>query len=435
MIRKVIGKTQQLIYDLNDNFHIIGFPLLVGWSILHRIKFILGKKIAEFKGQLMRVEKSIDSNKIYWINPILIQDFSKVEFNKISEKILVKKGNWDRNKKTIKNLSIYKSFSQRIEDKKKWEEIGFYQEVLTQNSIGKEKWGCKTEDEFNDKIKHLDVLIDQVNIHGIPSKKELLLFMEKLAQLNIPIFSEEIIVNIDRNGRFLVTSGLEILVLLKVLKASIVPIKIKLRHKKWNNFKKELWYFSRNGGLYQKPTHPDLQDLPYRYGELRFSIIKENLTLSKGNVLDIGANLGYFSRKFEDLGFNCYAIEGNWLYAYFLKKLRRAENKKFKLIRHTILKINKDKKLKYDIILALNIFHHFLKRKNTYLNLRKFLKRLEVKEFFFEAHNPQEFQVLKTYRNFNPDEFINFLLRNSNLTKVKFLATVKPGRNLYKLTP
>lgn len=432
LLKKLIVQTQQLIYDLNDNLHIIGFPLWIIWSMLHRIKFSLGKKIEDIKGRFKFLESKINVDKIYWVNPNLIQHYSKRENNEIDNKKIIKKGFWDQNKKIIETSPIYIVFSQRIKEKMNWEEIESKNKNLKQILYLKEK---KNENNYNKMLNRLDTVINQVEKDGIQNIDNINKYKEYLSQINFSIFSGDIIVNIDRNGNFIVINNIAMFILLKLFNAPKIPVKIQTRHKKWINFKKEIWYFSRSGGLYQKPTHPDLQDFPYRYGDLRFKIIKENLSLSKGNLLDIGANLGYFSRKFEDLGFNCYAIEGNWLYAHFLIKLRNAEHKKFKLIRRTIFKLNKGKKLKYDVILALNIFHHFLKRKNTYLNLIEFLKRLQVKEFFFEAHNPKEFQASNIYCNLNPEEFVDFILKHSNLGHANFLATVKPGRNLYKLTP
>ncbi len=151
-------------------------------------------------------------------------------------------------------------------------------------------------------------------------------------------------------------------------------------------------------------------------------------------MLDIGANLGYFCRKFEEEGFDCYAVEVNLYYLYFLKKLKKAENKKFKIIPRSIFNYKKHQQINFDVVLALFIFHHFLKRKNTYLNLIKLLNRLKVKELFFGAHNPKEFKKGSVYKNYTPDQFVNFLINNSCLNKAKCIGKTKTGRYLYKLT-
>ena len=85
-------------------------------------------------------------------------------------------------------------------------------------------------------------------------------------------------------------------------------------------FRKKLIDFSKNcprGVLDYQLTHPDLQDIPFKYNDLCFNLIKENITISQGTLLDIGANLGYFCHKFEDLGFDCYGVESNWYQFHF----------------------------------------------------------------------------------------------------------------------
>jgi len=204
------------------------------------------------------------------------------------------------------------------------------------------------------------------------------------------------------------------------------------RHIEWIRIKKKIIYLNRKK-TYQIIPHPDLQDIPYLYGDFRFNLIKDNLSLSEGKILDIGSNYGYFCHKFEDDGFNCYAVEYNPINLYFLKKLKIAENKKFKVIPESIFEYKKNQDLVFDVVLALNVFHHFIKKKSTYLKLIKLLKRLKVKELYLGIHHPREFQNLKLYRNYNSEQFVNFILKNSCLNSAKFLGRTKNGRPIYKL--
>ena len=89
---------------------------------------------------------------------------------------------------------------------------------------------------------------------------------------------------------------------------------------------------------------------------------------------------------------------------------------------------------KYDIVLALSIFHHFLKSKNTYNKLTKFLGELDIKIMFFEPHKFNEPQMKNAYINYNEPDFINYVLENSCLNKYKLLGKLQNGRSLYFLS-
>ena len=434
MIKKFIYSTKQLIFDLNDNFILVGLPLVIGWSILHRLKFILSTKIQDLKGQLKYGIDKIDSDKIYQVNPQRIQYYLKGRFKKWSNYAKIRKGDWDRLKLPIEDLSVYKAVIQKFNEGKNWEAINFYQKVLKDISKGKVIWGCKNKEDWDKRLNGIESLYYKIKNSSYKSKNELFQSKELFIKLDIPIFFNNITVNIGKDGELILVEGKFMLSLAKLLEIPEVPFIIKARHKKWISFKKDLSYLSRQGSLYQQCTHPDLQEFPFFYGHMRFNMIKENLSISKGNVLDIGANLGYFCRKFEELGFDCYAVEANLYYVYFLKKLKKAENKKFKIIPGSIFNYKKNQEITFDVVLALFIFHHFLKRRNTYFNLVKLLNRIKVKELFFGAHNPKSFQDKKVYKNYTPDQFVNFILENSCLNKAKFIGKTENGRRLYKLT-
>ncbi len=405
-IYKIIIILRHFIFDFNDKFPNLGKPLLVGWNILHKIKFFTKKIGLEGRGLLKYNSSKFALNKILWINPQKINFYLSKNSLKLTKSSLKSKNDWDLSKKTIKESLIYKTLHQKFINGKNWEEIEQYNLILNQISKGEISWACNIKKELDDKLGELENF-------------------------------SEIIVAIDRDGQFIVIEGIANFLIARFLKIPKIPVHIKIRHKAWVVFKKKLYYFStnyRNRKIYQRITHPDLQNIPFTHGDFRFNIIKENLSFSRGTVLDIGANLGYFSRKFEDEGFNCYVVEINKLYVYFLTKLKKAENRKYKIIPKSIFNYKRNQELHFDIVLALNIFHHFLKRKNTYLNLINLLKRLKTKELFIEVHNPNEFLNLNVYRNYNPQQFVDFIIENSCLNKAQLLIKLGNGRRIYKLT-
>ncbi len=90
-------------------------------------------------------------------------------------------------------------------------------------------------------------------------------------------------------------------------------------------------------------------------------------------------------------------------------------------------------KKKYDIVLALAIFHHFIKEEETYHQLIHFLKNIHIGEMYFEPHEPNEPQMQNAFRNFNGLEFIEFIIKNTCLQYYKQIGLSEDGRKLYKI--
>jgi len=116
-----------------------------------------------------------------------------------------------------------------------------------------------------------------------------------------------------------------------------------------------------------------------------------------------------------------------------LKRLKRAENRNFEIIPKSILEYQDIKNLYFDVVLALNIFHHFLKKKDTYYEFINFLRNLRVKEMFFEPHLPNEPQMESAYENHSNKEFVKLIIQNSNLKNAQFIGEAEGGRKIYKL--
>ncbi|MHA2336196.1 MAG: class I SAM-dependent methyltransferase [Candidatus Hodarchaeales archaeon] len=242
-------------------------------------------------------------------------------------------------------------------------------------------------------------------------------------------------VGIGRNGEFLLIEGLFYLSLLKILEISSIPIEVVARHPQWTKFCNEFLKFkSIHGGIYQPLIHPDLNIETYdSNSEERFKIIKENLETNQGRLLDIGANLGFFCHKFEDLGFNCYAVEIRPSNVYFMKKLRDIERKDFKIINKSIFELKDSRQ--FEVVIALNIFHHFLREKELYFKLIEFLKNLRVNVMFFQPHDPNEDIMRNAYINYDNRQFVDFLIKFSCLNRFVLLNEKVDGKNrpIYKL--
>jgi len=242
----------------------------------------------------------------------------------------------------------------------------------------------------------------------------------------------ELRVAVDRNGGFLLENGKEKLALARMQAVETVPAIVTRRHYDWAKFRKEVFDYSQEQpkGTYQTTVHPDLQVFPSHRGEDRWQLIADNLPLAKGTVLDIGANWGYFCHRLEDLGFDCCAVENNYRWHYFLKKLRDFESKQFQIVSGSVFDI---KSKEYDIVLALSVFHHFLRSKPLHDKLVKLLGEFKMKAMFFEPHQTGH-GFPNAFIDYNEDDFAKFVIAHSCLKDYRLLGRTARGRNLYLLS-
>lgn len=190
-------------------------------------------------------------------------------------------------------------------------------------------------------------------------------------------------------------------------------------------------FMDRNRGkLYSPIPHPDFHGWPANHGNERFAIIEPHLDHPGGTVLDIGTHFGNFAQWMENHGYIVTAIEHSKKYAFAAREIRDLLGGRFRVIESSFPDVNP---LDYDIALALNIFHHSLKSKETYDRLVDFLHRLNVKTMFFQAHVPEERQMQDAYRNMSQEDFVAFVAEHARLPNIQHLG-IENKRNIYKLT-
>jgi len=347
------------------------------------------------KSRIRYMKLPIDGTDVIYINPARLEYSLMPSENERENTAVVEDGRWDLKRVKLEDTfafqAIYEHFTKKV--------------PLS---------GAKYE--------QIDKIFRDIKEKGYRTQKE----------LGRAKPDDGIIVVIDRSGKFLLKSGIIRLVIARVLGLTSIPVIVSKRHYLWAIFRKEVFDYSQEQpkGAYQPLIHPDLQKMPSHRKEVRWEYIKNNLPINSGTVLDIGANWGYFCHKFEDLGFMCYAVENNLRWLYFMKRLKEIEDKKFEIIDDSVFNI---KRKQYDIVLALSIFHHFLRSEALRDKLAELLGELDMKIMFFEPHNVG--QVFKNIHiNYEDEKFVDFVIKNSCLKQHKFLGVTERGRNMYLLT-
>ena len=388
-IRKMVDKMYRVY---KGDSHLMTNQLY--WRLYLVFKFLRQDCKLLHKSSITRMKLPIDSQGVIYINPDRVTYALPASTGKNESSLGIEDGKWDLRRENLDKIpayqDVYKHYMQNI--------------PLSGN-----------------RYKHIDKLFHDITEKGYMTQKELGTLKP----------DDEITLAIDRNGKFLIRNGMARLAIAKVLGLNTIPVIVTKRHYQWAKFRKEVFDYSQEQpkGTYQMQIHPDFQGIRSQREEIRWKYIKNNLPIKSGAVLDIGANWGYFCHKFEDLGFECFAVENNPRWLYFMKKLKEIEDKKFKIVANSVFDI---KRKQYDVVLALSIFHHFLHSKILHDKLVKLLGELDMKMLFFEPHNVgQAFKDI--YINYEDEKFVDFVIKHSCLNQYKVLGKTERGRNMYLL--
>ncbi len=401
-----------------------------------------------------------DPETVYWIDPARIikhtnhrpgrrggsatQELPPEDrvFDTESDRGRVYGGDWDLTEFTFDELEVARALRARIDAGADWHTTQFHSSMLARlRRDGRAPWCIESERDLEERYQYLDALIASIRDNGFRRVHEIVMPGEHKGLDGDRHYGHEISVNIDRNGHYLFQDGRHRLAIAKALRLTSVPVKVIVRHKKWTEFRQFVLSAARSASrpdeLYQNPVHPDLQDIPASHEcEDRFAAIRRCLDPGAGALLDIGASLAFFCHRFERLGYQCYAVESDPAIAAAAERIRIAEERRFTVICDHIFAASSRAPLRqkhFRVVLALNIFHHFLKREESFREFRAWLGGLDADSMFFQPHRPDESQMARTHVNLGPQQFVDFILENSCLRHAELINRHADGRAIYKL--
>lgn len=361
------------------------------------------------------------------------QDPTREDFKRYPSPLLARgevvAGDWDQNTMKFEDTDVWQAFESRFKSGGKWSETEFYARVKKSIESGHPRWSCKTIEQFDERLLSVESLYQNIKENGYKSQEE-------LSEGSRPAVGDEdeVHVHIDRNGQLLFADGRHRLCIAKLLGLPTIPIKVSWRHTEWVKFREEILYIARkHNRVYQPLQHPDLDDIPALHSHERYDTIAPHISKYAGStLLDIGANWGYFCQRFSDLGLQCTAAEIDPKNIYFIDRLKVANKKEFESYCGDVLDPKFDGS-KFQLVLALNIFHHFIKTPELHAKLEAFLDSLNPQAMVFEPHRAEEDQMQSAYKNYDPETFVAFVAERTGLTKKTEIGAEQSGRRVFLL--
>lgn len=348
---------------------------------------------------------------------------------------LVMAGDWDVGGAPIEATAAYRSIHQRIANAVAWQETELWRTAVSDVAQGKGPWGCRDEAALNARFQELDAMIARLRGDGSAAAP---------AARDADGDFAAIQTHISRDGGFRLHAGLHEVSIARALGLPKVSMTIKVRHLEWQKLREYIYTMLEGGGgagmdgvLYQRPAHPDLQDIPAEHScNDRLELLLPHLTVRSGRLLDIGCNLGFFCNGFEQQGLECTGIEYFPDIAYAATRIAASEERRYRIVHGNIL----DPKLHqavftqpFDVVLALNIFHHFLKTKEEHTLLIEMLQKLRPQQMFFEAHRADEPQMVGAYANMEAEDFAAFVAKHAGLSRIEYVGTMQADRKVFVL--
>lgn len=250
-----------------------------------------------------------------------------------------------------------------------------------------------------------------------------------------PSEGTDIRIAFGRNGRPLLVSGAGALDAAATTGRASVEASVVARHEQWARFLMDVRDYlatgTKDGRSYQLMDHPDLAAVPAAHTDKRLTMIMGALPPPPANVLDIGANWGHFVIGLCRAGYRCTGVEVRPETAHFAKGFVEAAQVDGRIIEGSIFDCDVTG---YDVVLALSIFHHFLKSEENTERLEDLLSRMNASTMVFQPHTPDYFDGRPPRWNPTPEEFSEWVAEKAGLRVERVIGTEADGRPLYLLT-
>lgn len=148
----------------------------------------------------------------------------------------------------FKESIFYTSLERHFKNDLCWEETEFVKNCFRQVEKGDIVWAnCKSREDILQRCQEVDSLYESIKAEGIKSQRE-------LKSAGLTSFTNEILVDIGRNGQFLRAHGRHRLAIAQILDVERIPVAVLVRHQKWMEHRDSVY---RNN---LDKQHPDFNE-------------------------------------------------------------------------------------------------------------------------------------------------------------------------------
>ncbi len=335
--------------------------------------------------------QDFDVDRILWIDPGDIRYATLKEFPITTFKGQVLAGDWDLLEKRFDDLDIYQAIRAVCLEGNPWQATVFYQRTLAAIHQGYILWGCSDQQSFDRRCWDLEQLYQSIQQGGYKTQAELASPCGENGLMRID--EEEVGVSIGRSGDLLFCDGAHRTAIAKLLGLQKIPVKVAVRHAGWAEFRKGLLQYSQKRGAkrMQPAPHPDLEDIPHHLEYARLlEAIWQDLPISSGVILDVGAQLGYFCHGLEEHGLECYALEERPAEQSFLRTLHQAGQRQFKIIAGPLASFKPPPSVYFEAVLILDLLYPDKNQPEKLSELLACLRRLAFQRLYVFDEGGQE---------------------------------------------
>ncbi len=353
--------------------------------------------------------------KTYSIKPqVVTKGMVDFEFDIRKYNELVVPGNWDKKLVAFElgqSGTLLRSL-EALDSGAKWEDTEYWAFLVSSLSEGVVHCGVKNMRQLHARCYgFIDGLVAAARkANRIPVKYDK---------------HDQIGVSIGRDGQVILNNGRHRMCIAKHLDLPSIPVCINVRHRQWVNFKSRIREYTQGaeGHVYAPLRHFDLREFSSVHTG-RVELIHSHIDPTCRTVLDIGAHWGSHSIYLAKQGLTCTAVESSSKALVFLRRFIRISGQSVRVFGKSVFALPT---AKFSVVLALRIFHHFLKDKKKFTALVSLLRRLDARELYFQPHDKKKQHMPNAYRNFDEAEFVQFILDNSRFVSAKQIGKMAGG--------